>query len=104
MENIFFTIVDADTNEETQLHFEYEDVGGYEGVPATPVKMIVGPVPLIAKPIAVRIEPQQLAELGALFLALAGTDVDYSGADALLEGFNLKGKEAAQKLASELEE
>ena len=41
----------------------------------------------------VMIEPQQLMELGALFLAIAGKDVDFDSADALLEGYNLKGKE-----------
>lgn len=54
--------------------------------------------------ISMTIEPQQLSEIGALLLALAGVkDIDFSGADSLLEGFDLKGKEAATELADALE-
>ena len=67
---------------------------------------------LTAEPICIqfdrnsyKLEPQQLMELGALFLALAGTvGIDYEAADELLDGYRLKGKEAAAKLAAALEE
>ena len=95
-ERIWFTIV-SPNGKETRLYVTYDDVGGYEGIPATNAIIQLGGEP-------VEIEPQQLTELAALFLAISGTQVDYSGADALLEGFSLKGKEAATKLAKALEE
>lgn len=38
---------------------------------------------------SVRIGNQQLMEIGALFIALAGQDVDQDSAIELIEGFNL---------------
>ena len=93
----FFTIV-SPNGDETRLNFAYDDVGGHEGVSATNVMIQLGD----GKP--VEIEPQQLTELAALFLALAGNQNDYQSADVLLEGFSLKGKEAAKKLYKALEE
>jgi len=90
MEKIRFTIINPDSSEETPLFVEYN------GIDEPVILQLGGP--------AVVIDSQQLAELGALFLALAGTNVDYESADALLEGFELKGKEAAIRLSQALEE
>ena len=97
-QTIHYTVLDLETKAENRLVFQYDDIGGYGGVPAKPVAIVVAGKEIV-------IEPQQLAELGALFLALAGVEgVDFSGADALLEGFEMRGKEAAEKLAAALEE
>lgn len=110
MENDFFTVIDEETGvNQGRINFSYEDIGGNEGISAKPVaiqieshssngkQIIKGPIMNIGR--------QQLAELGALLLALAGTeDVDFSGAEALLDGFSLKGKAAATALANALEE
>lgn len=72
-------------------------VRGYE-TPATPVTLKIGNETLV-------VSPQQMMELGALCLALAGVaGIDYESADALLEGFCLKGKQAAKNLAKALSE
>ena len=98
MENLIFTVVDPESCGETQIHLDYENIGGHDDIPAEPVKLRIGDE-------SVTIDRQQLTELAALLLALAGTvAVDYSGADSLLEGFGLKGKQAAQNLANALEE
>lgn len=103
MEKIHYTILeptenaDGKTPQETLLHIEYDDIGGHDGVEAKPVTITLGGV-------ETKIDAQQLAELGALFIALAGTEVDYSGADAVLEGFDLKGKSAAKMLYKALYE
>ena len=94
-EKIWFTIV-SPNGEETRLYVTYDDIGGHDVIPATNVIIQLGD----GKP--VEIEPQQLTELAALFLAVSGSQVDYSGADSLLEGFSLKGKLAATKLAEAL--
>ena len=98
-QNDFFTVVDTESGLRTKITFIYDDdIGGHDGIPSSPVKFEIGEEML-------RISPQQLTELAALFLALAGnTDIDYSSADALLDGFSLKGKSAAKKLAKALEE
>ncbi len=100
MENITFTVVDpVDQVKESRIYIDYEDIGGHDGIPAKPVTVLFGNGRK-----HITIGAQQLAELGALFLALAGSEVDFSGADALLEGYGLKGKAAATKLAEALEE
>ena len=104
-ETVFYTIVGKPDG---RIYLTYKDrwspVGGYDGIPAKPVElqMVHGNS---CYTLPVMIQPQQLMELGALFLALAGTvGIDFDSADALLEGYGLKGKEAATMLAKALEE
>jgi hypothetical protein len=103
MDSLFFTITQPSDGHEVKLNVEYDDIGGHDGVEAGPVKITLSS-DRDDYDFSVEVSPQQLTEIAALFLALAGTTVDYSGADALLEGYGLKGKQAAKKLASELEE
>lgn len=98
MERINYTVVAPDDSVEAILQFEYDDIGGYDGIPAAPVT-----IKLFGRSISV--SRQQMAELGALFLALAGTEgIDYSSADELLDGYAIQGKEAATQLAEALSE
>ena len=97
----FFTVVNPFCPErQTRIYVTHDDVGGYGGVLAKPATIKVGD-----KGEPIEIEAQQLMELGALFIAIAGVEgIDFSSADSLLEGFDLKGKEAAKKLFEVMEE
>jgi len=101
MEKIIYTVsesVEGLSPIETRINIEYEDIGGYDGVAASPVEIRIGAE-------SFTVEPQQLMELGALFIALSGvTGIDFESAESLLEGFALKGKEASKKLACAIEE
>lgn len=97
----FFTVINPFCPErQTRIHITHDDVGGYDGVLAKPVTIKVGD-----KGEPIEIDAQQLMELGALFIAIAGVEgIDFSSADSLLDGFDLKGKEAAKKLFEAMEE
>lgn len=96
MENITFTVVNGE--DEQPINISYDDIGGYEKIPALPVVVSIGTLQF-------EVHPQQLMELGTLFIALAGVEgIDFDSADALLEGFSLKGKEAVIRLSAALEE
>ena len=81
----------------TELDIRYKDIGGYDGITASAVILEIFNN-------KISVQAQQLAELGALFLALAGKEgIDFASCDELLDGFCLKGKVVAQALADELE-
>ena len=92
----WFTIVQpgqAGTDTETRLNFRYSD---------TTPKWSQGGVVFTIEGVEFKVGPQQLMELGALFLALGGTNVDFDSASELLDGFNLKGLDAAEQLVEAL--
>jgi hypothetical protein len=97
----FFTVINPFCPErEIRIHITHDDVGGYGGVLAKPATIRVGD-----KGEPVEIDAQQLMEFGALCIAIAGVEgIDFSSADSLLEGFDLKGKEAAKQLYEAMEE
>jgi hypothetical protein len=92
MEKISYTIIAEGTTpaSETALFLKYND-----RKPAHTVELELGNTKLT-------VSVQQLMELGALFLAVAGPHVDFDSADELLEGFRLKGKAVVEKLAETL--
>lgn len=96
----FFTVIHPFCpQKETRIYITHDDVGGYDGVLAKPVTIKVG-----EKGVPLEIEAQQLMEFGALCIAIAGIEgIDFSAADSLLEGFDIKGKEAARKLFEAME-
>lgn len=66
MEEITYTIVEPE-GDEVLLDIAYDDVGGYDGVPAKPVAISIGTL-------QIHVQPQQLMELGALFLDFESID------------------------------
>ncbi len=85
------------------IRLEYDQEGGYEGVKASPVTLTM--IQNTIKKFNVTITPQQLMELGTLFIALAGTvNIDFNMAENILSLYDLKGKEAFQKLSQVIKE
>lgn len=73
-EQIFFTIVDADTGEEHRVNIDFCEL-----VRGEPVR--------INFPENVSIDSQQVAELGHLLVALSQHDYDRESVDELIEGY-----------------
>lgn len=72
----YYTIIDSScrTHRE-EFHFYWKK-------PGQEVTVMIGDV-------IITIDPQQLSELGVLFLGLAGNEVDYSSGGSLLDGFGI---------------
>lgn len=88
----FFTIIDTQNHSENKIYVEYDDVGGYDGIKANDVLLKIGSK-------KINVSPQQMMELGTLFIALAGVEgIDFEAANELLEGFSLKGSEVSKNL------
>ena len=88
----FFTIIDTKNNSENKIHVEYDDVGGYDGIKANDVLLEIGSK-------KINVSPQQMMELGTLFIALAGVEgIDFEAANELLEDFSLKGSDVCKNL------
>ena len=85
-----FTIVDPETDEESFLEIDFKGVGKAAFVRLNGSR-------------TVQIDSQQLMEIAALFLAIAGDKVDFSSADDVLDGLQLKGRKQAKELYEALE-
>lgn len=73
-EQIFYTIVDEETGEEQRVNIDFCEVLRHQPT-------------VIDFPARVSISPQQLAELGHLFIALSQHDYDLDSVHELIEGY-----------------
>jgi len=93
--SMFYTVSEHEEGE-TTIEIQYDEDRGQDGLTGSAVDIFIGKESLTIK-------PQQLMELGALFIALAGVNgIDFKGAEHMLFGYDLKGKKAAQSVASEI--
>lgn len=75
-DNIFYTVVDSVTGEEQRLEIDFERVLRLE------------PTVISFPKKTVSMDPQQLAELGYLLIALSKHDYDMDSVYELIEGYD----------------
>lgn len=92
METIKFTLVDPNNGPNKVLTLYPEQIPAYKNADSLPRRINLDGLDLGL------IDPQQMFELGVLFVALAGDAVDHDSAGELLDGFEIDPKKVIKSI------
>lgn len=82
-QELFFTVVDGETGAQHRINFDVkvDDADNITGPATVKIKSLFAKSQIV-------IDPQQMAELGHLLIALSGHNYDHDSVDELLNGYD----------------